>query len=163
MLMVVVALVQESGRVLMVQESKPRVAGTWNLPGGRVEPGESVVDAAVREVREESGLEIALTGLLFVDQVLSDQDGGESRLRFVFMGEPRTRQVKTQADEHSLRAAWVARADVANLSLRSPTVLEMIELGGRATTLLPLTSVRARRAELLVRPVEPGVEATALR
>jgi ADP-ribose pyrophosphatase YjhB (NUDIX family) len=141
----------------MVQESKPRVAGTWNLPGGRVEPGEGLVDAALREVREESGLEVELTGLLFVDQVLSDHDGGESRLRFVFMGEPLTRQVKTQADEHSLCAAWVARSEVAKLLLRSPTVLEMIEIGASATSLLPLSSVRARRAELVSRPAEPGV------
>ena len=120
-----------------------------------------MVDAAVREVREESGLEVELTGLLFVDQVLSDHDGGASRLRFVFMGEPLTRQVKTQADEHSQRAAWVARSEVAKLSLRSPTVLEMIELGGSATSLLPLSSLRARRAELVSRPAEAGVVETA--
>lgn len=152
MLMVVVALVQDGGRVLMVQESKARVAGTWNLPGGRVEPGEAVVDAAVREVREEAGLDVELTGLLFVDQVLTDDDGSESRLRFVFQGEARSRQLKSEADEHSLRAAWVMRDEIANLSLRSPTVLEMVELGAQATTLLPLSSVRARRAELIVRP-----------
>ena len=153
MLMVVVALVQDGGRVLMVQESKPRVAGTWNLPGGRVEPGEAVVDAAVREVREEAGLDVELTGLLFVDQVLSDHDGSESRLRFVFQGEPRSQQLKADADEHSLRAAWVMRNEIANLSLRSPTVLEMVELGARSTTLLPLSCVRARRAELIVRTI----------
>lgn len=157
MLMVVVALVQEAGRVLMVQESKPRVAGTWNLPGGRVEPGESVLDAAVREVREESGLEVELTGLLFLDQVLSDHAGGESRLRFVFMAEPRTHALKTEADEHSLCAAWVARSDVGKLTLRSPTVLEMVELGGRASSLLPVSCLRARRAEVLSRPVDPSL------
>ena len=103
MLRVVVVLVREGDRILMVQESKARVAGTWNLPGGRVELGESFTDAAVREVREEAGVEVQLTGLFFVDQVLSD--AGDSRMRFVFQADLRTHELKSQPDEHSMRTS----------------------------------------------------------
>lgn len=146
MFMVVVVLVREGDRVLMVQEAKARVAGTWNLPGGRVEPGESLTDAAVREVREEAGVEVQLTGLFFVDQVLGDS--GDSRMRFVFQADLRTHELKSQPDEHSMRAQWFTRADLAQLPLRSPTVIEMIDLGARGVTLLPISSLRTRAGDV---------------
>lgn len=48
------------GKVLLVQEKQPRVYGLWNLPAGRVDVGETIEQAAVREVFEETGFEIRL-------------------------------------------------------------------------------------------------------
>jgi 8-oxo-dGTP diphosphatase len=51
------AIVRDArGRLLMVRRGHEPAAGTWSVPGGRVEPGESDTDAVVREVREETGL-----------------------------------------------------------------------------------------------------------
>lgn len=53
------------GRVLAARRVWPAdVAGGWELPGGKVEPGETLPDAAVREVAEELGCEIEVTGML---------------------------------------------------------------------------------------------------
>lgn len=56
----------DAGRVLLVKHSYGKL--NWELPGGRVEAGESVQDAALREVREETGLRVAaerLAGLYY--------------------------------------------------------------------------------------------------
>lgn len=46
----------EVGRLLLIQRGQPPHAGTWSLPGGRVEAGESGAQAVIREVAEETGL-----------------------------------------------------------------------------------------------------------
>lgn len=46
----------EHGRLLLVQRANPPAQGTWSLPGGRQEPGESAIEGVVREVREETGV-----------------------------------------------------------------------------------------------------------
>ena len=59
----------DGGTILLERRSD---CGWWGLPGGRVEPGESVEQAAIREVREETGLSVRITGLV---GVYSEPDG----------------------------------------------------------------------------------------
>jgi 8-oxo-dGTP diphosphatase len=53
------------GRLLIARRTGPaELAGKWELPGGKVEPGESIAEAAVREIAEELGLPIVVTAEL---------------------------------------------------------------------------------------------------
>lgn len=52
------------GRILLAQRLNPPDAGCWTVPGGRVEPGESVAEAVVRELHEETGLQVQAGALL---------------------------------------------------------------------------------------------------
>ncbi|MFL6129154.1 MAG: NUDIX hydrolase [Mycobacteriales bacterium] len=52
------------GRLLMVRRGQEPGRGLWSLPGGRCEPGETAAETAVREVREETGLDVAAGPLL---------------------------------------------------------------------------------------------------
>ena len=52
--------------VLLIRRGKPPRQGEWSLPGGRIEPGERAVKAALRELREETGVEAEIVGLVDV-------------------------------------------------------------------------------------------------
>jgi 8-oxo-dGTP diphosphatase len=139
MLIVTVVWVQNEDRTLLIQEAQPFCRGRWSLPGGRREPGESIVDAAVREAREEAGVEVRLLGLAHVEQRLRDAGGLPDRLRLVFQGEIIGGTLKQAADEHSLRAAWFTLAEIEALDLRSPVAPRLLQRAdAQRPALLPL-------------------------
>lgn len=65
-----------AGEVLLIRRGKPPREGEWSLPGGRIEWGESPQAAALRELREETGVEAEILGLLdVVDGAFKGPDG----------------------------------------------------------------------------------------
>jgi len=75
-LVVACALVDADGRVLMAQRPEGKtLAGLWEFPGGKMEPGETPEDALIRELREELGIEVAkacLAPLTFASHTYTD-------------------------------------------------------------------------------------------
>lgn len=61
--------------VLLIRRGTPPRQGEWSLPGGRIEPGERAMDAALRELREETGVEAEITGLIDVVDGLFPEAG----------------------------------------------------------------------------------------
>ncbi len=61
--------------VLLIRRGTPPRQGEWSLPGGRIEAGERAVDAALRELREETGVEAEITGLIDVVDGLFPEAG----------------------------------------------------------------------------------------
>lgn len=69
-------VVWKDGHVLLIQRGKEPMRGSWSIPGGSHDLGETVREAAVREVREETGVEIALGPIIdVIDTVHHDPDG----------------------------------------------------------------------------------------
>lgn len=115
-------LINDQNEVLMMQEAKESCAGKWYLPAGRMEQGEPIEAATVREVLEETGLHVRVTSLLCVECA------GGSWFRFVMTGTVLSGELKTpaRADAESLQAKWID--DVGDLSLRANDILPLIEL-----------------------------------
>jgi 8-oxo-dGTP diphosphatase len=119
-------VVDASGRLLLIQRGHAPSAGLWSVPGGRVEPGETLAEAVVREVREETGLVVrpgAVVGRLSIpgDGVVYDVTDFEC----VLVG-PRADPVA--GDD----AADALFADAATLALLecTPRLLETLRAWG---------------------------------
>jgi phosphatase NudJ len=129
--MFVLVVAFDGDQVLMVQERD----GTWYLPAGRVEPGENLVAAAVRETLEEAAQLVGFRGILGIDHAPFE---GGARMRFVFSCYRGVNiPPKDTADEHSLRAGWFSRDVIAKLPLRHPEVLAWIDRAAAGAPLLP--------------------------
>jgi 8-oxo-dGTP diphosphatase len=69
------ALLMDGDRMLLVQRARPPFQGSWGLPGGGVELGETVAQAIVREVHEETGLHVEVSRFLdYTDAIARDAE-----------------------------------------------------------------------------------------
>jgi len=125
-------VVDEQGRILMQRRTD---SGNWSLPGGVMEIGETIGEAVVREVREETGLEVELTGILglYTDpgHVIA-YDDGEVRQEFViaFTAQPFGGQLR-RSDE-STEVRWVRMSELAKMPVHESVRLR-IGHHGRST------------------------------
>jgi len=131
----VLAVVPFEEKYLVVEERD----GTFYLPAGRVEPGENLVAAVVRETIEEANQLIGLRGILAIDHdLVAPGAEGRFRMRFVFVGYRGVMlPTKSEPDRHSRGAAYKTRAEIARLPLRHPEVLDFIEAYESGRALLP--------------------------
>ena len=56
-------IIEQEGKYLLIQEAREDIHGKWNLPAGQLDPGETVSEAAKREIYEECGFRVELTGV----------------------------------------------------------------------------------------------------
>ena len=100
----------ERGDEILLQERAASDWRGWALPGGHVEPGESVVDSVVREIQEETGLEIRDPRLVGIKQF--PKDGGRY-LVFLFRARNFSGELR---DSDEGRMAWYTRAELQKLT-----------------------------------------------
>lgn len=115
-------VVWRDDKVLLVRRGKPPRKGQWSLPGGAQKVGETINEAAVREVREETGLRVDVLGLVdAVDSIERDPDG---RVRYHYT----LVDVCALSKEGDLMAggdaedvAWMGLGELADLGLWTET------------------------------------------
>ena len=117
-------LIAEDGKYLLIQENKP--GQPWYLPAGRLEVGESFVDAAYRETREEAGVEVFLQGLVKFEAFPLSETAHYQKA--VFLGTRlKGSKLKDFEDEHSIKAQWFSYEELFSLNLRSQEVISYID------------------------------------
>jgi ADP-ribose pyrophosphatase YjhB (NUDIX family) len=127
------AAIIRDGKVLIVRRARAPAAGLYTLPGGGVELGETLLEAVVREVREETALVVEPVALTGYREAIAQDGEGRIERHFVILpfaarwiaGEP------VLSDELS-EAVWLAPAAIAGLD----TTAGLVEIVASATALV---------------------------
>lgn len=109
---VVSCLIIHNHKILMIQEGKDHIYGLWNLPGGRLENNERIANAVVREVAEETGYQIAVSGLHGIYNFVSETD--TQIIMFCFTGDVVGGDLKFD-NEEIVNAKWFSLDEISIL------------------------------------------------
>jgi ADP-ribose pyrophosphatase YjhB (NUDIX family) len=104
------------GRVLLAARARPPMDMLYSLPGGLVEPGERLADAAIRELQEEVGVTADLVGFVDHVEIIERDDHGRVRHHFVVCahaGRWRSGEARTGAEARDVR--WVREDEIPRL------------------------------------------------
>ena len=108
------------GDVLLIRRAKEPRKGQWSLPGGKLEFGETLIEGVRREVREETGLEVEILGLIDVAETIRDAEAGAANDHFVLIDySARVISGTAVAASDAAEARWFALAELDALPLWS--------------------------------------------
>ncbi|MBF6045967.1 NUDIX domain-containing protein [Streptomyces sp. NRRL B-1677] len=112
-----VVVVDDAGRVLVIHKTDNNL---WALPGGGHDIGESITDTAIREVREETGIEIEIeriTGVYTNPRHVMAYDDGEVRQQFTICFRAHSTGGALRGSQESKEVRWVSPADLPGLDI----------------------------------------------
>ncbi|GJD58466.1 NUDIX hydrolase [Methylobacterium dankookense] len=126
------------GRVLLAARANEPMRGVWTLPGGKVEAGETLAEAALRELQEEVGLEAQVVGVLTPTEIIERDGEGRARHHYVVLphaalwtaGEP-------MPGPEALGVRWARLDEVAGLETTPGLIGTLTEAFARVAALEP--------------------------
>jgi 8-oxo-dGTP diphosphatase len=108
------------GDVLLIRRANEPRKGQWSLPGGKLEFGETLVEGVLREVREETGLEVEILGLIDVAETIRDASVGAADDHFVLIDySARVISGTAEAASDTAEARWFSLEELDALPLWS--------------------------------------------
>ena len=124
----VAAVIEDAGRFLVVEERAENGQPVYNQPAGHLEEGETLLDAVIRETREETAWGFLPKGLVGIYR-WQVPTNGNTYLRFCFHGNCVDHQPEQALDRDILRIHWLTRQALESQPerLRSPMVLRCID------------------------------------
>ena len=136
-------IVDDDGALLLVIETGAGKQGKWSLPAGKVEPGESAVDTMIREVWEETGLDVEPVDIVGFYHSMATSEGSYG-LNVLFRAEIISGSPTVSAEHPDVR--FVDRAEIAAMaadgSFRSSELVELVLADIDAGCSLPLSTIR---------------------
>lgn len=110
------------GQVLLIRRRNPPRAGQWSLPGGKLEHGETLEAALRREIREETGLEVEILGLVGVAEIVDDASIGAGGRHYVLVDySARHVSGEAKADTDAADATWFNYPALGRIALWDET------------------------------------------
>jgi 8-oxo-dGTP diphosphatase len=117
------ALIFDGDRILMAQRGKEPLKGSWSLPGGAVEVGETLEQAVRREVREETNLEIEPEAIFEVFERIMRDAGGRAEYHYVLVDYVcRVVGGELQSGDDASQAEWMTFGQLQSLKLTEGTL-----------------------------------------
>jgi 8-oxo-dGTP diphosphatase len=116
------AVIVKAGRALLIRRGQAPLLGEWSLPGGVLECGETLREAAIREAREETGLAVEAGEMLGVYERVIRSDDGQVRYHYVlidFLCHPISGEVKAGSDAADV--GWFRSEELPALKLTRDT------------------------------------------
>lgn len=113
-------VIKKDNKILMVQEANEKYYGQWNFPAGHVDEGESIMEGAIREVKEETGCDVKLTGLLPIKTVYQNDI---PTLIVEFTAEIINENIKFDKNE-ILDVKWIDTEDIKNMDKNTLRALD---------------------------------------
>lgn len=111
MIIIAGCLIEKDNRFLMVKEAKKKCYGQWNFPAGHLEENETIKEAAIREVYEETGCKVKLTGLL---PVVHEFIKNENAVMVRFVAKIEEENIVFNENE-ILDVKWIDIEDIKNM------------------------------------------------
>jgi 8-oxo-dGTP diphosphatase len=117
------------GKALLVRRARAPLAAIWSFPGGVVETGETLAEAAAREVREETGLEVEIVGPIDRAEVIRrDAEGKVERHYVIIVFAGRSLAGEPVAADDADAAGWFEPGDIDGFEL-TPDTARIVRLG----------------------------------
>ena len=116
------AVIFKDSKVLLVLRSKPPAENQWSIPGGRVELGETLQEAAEREILEETGISIRAGEPVYTFDVIERDDRGRIRFHYVILdlaADYLRGEVKPGDD--AVDVSWVSSKDINTRNVSAAT------------------------------------------
>ncbi len=123
----VASVIEQDGRFLLVHEVSDG-RQVYNQPAGHLEPGESLVEAAVRETLEETGWSVKPVATLGI-RLYQSPNNGITYLRTTLVAEPLEHDPRRPLDADIIAPVWLSHGEILarREQLRSPMVLQVVE------------------------------------
>ena len=132
--------IKKDNKILMVQENKESKKGKWNMPAGKLDNNESIIDAAIREAKEETGIDINIKGLI---AILENVTSIGQLVVFYFMGEYKSGEIEFDNEEIA-DVKWMTEKEIKNLDKNTirggETIDDILELAKK--DLIPLDRIK---------------------
>lgn len=135
--------VKKDNKILMVQENKDGIKGKWNMPAGKLEDEETIIDTAIRETKEETNIDISVKGLIAIQENVASF--GQLIILY-FLGEYIAGDIKYDNKEIS-DVKWMTEEEILSLDKKqirgAETIEDILKLANKR--IIPLNRIKIEK------------------